>query len=332
MAELVISKRVIFPRGRQREFLERVLSKVSVKEAAQLCGLSERTIRDWRCEKLTMDSRALRVLSQESKISYPSDVTLRDRYWYVTKGARVGGYAVLKKYGRIGGDPEYRKKRWYEWWEREGKYKDNSITVCKPIRKPEYSKELAEFVGIVLGDGGITQRQVTISLHDKDDREYAKFVVRLVEKLFDVPVGTYHKKKDSVVNFIISRRELVRFCIEKLGLKEGNKIKQQVDIPQWIKQDKMYSIACVRGLLDTDGCVFNHRYKVKGKLYSYKKLSFTSYSQPLRNSVFCILKGLALNPRLAQDRDVRLDAQKDMRQYFQIVGSNNPKHLKRYKN
>jgi len=38
--------------------------------------------------------------------------------------------------------------------------------------------------------------------------------------------------------------------------------------------------------MDTDGCVFTHRYKSKGKWYSYKKLYFTSLSKPLLNSFF----------------------------------------------
>jgi len=86
----------------------------------------------------------------------------------------------------------------------------------------------------------------------------------------------------------------------------------------------------MRGLTDTDGCIFTHRYKVNGKFYTYKKLVFTSYSKPLRQSVFNILRGVSLNPRLAQDRDVRLDSIKDMQRYFQLISSHNPKHLNKY--
>ena len=323
--------RVFFPKGAQKKFINTILSKVSVKEAAELCNLSERTIRDWRREKFLMDLDALRKICKEIGIRLPSNIELRDDYWYVAHGSSAGGTAVLKKYGRIGGDPEYRKKKWYEWWEREGKYKKHPIiNIVKPIRKPPFSGELAEFVGIVLGDGGITQRQITITFHSKDEKEYSEFVTNLIKSLFDVPVGIYYDKKYFALDLNISRSELVRFCIEKLGLKQGNKIKQQVDIPDWIKQNKLYSIACLRGLIDTDGCVFIHRYKVNGKWYSYKKLAFTNYSKPLQESVFNILENIGLNPRLAQGRDVRLDGIEDMQKYFQLVGFNNTRHLKRY--
>ena len=324
--------RAFFSKGKQRKFINKILLRITVKKAAKLCNLSERTIRDWRREKFLMNLDALRKICKKTGIKFPSDVELRDDYWYAAHGSSAGGKAMWKKYGRIG-DPEYRKKRWYEWWEREGKYKYHPIISAPlPIKKPRQSEELAEFVGIVLGDGGITQYQVTISFHSVDEKGYSKFVADLIKRLFDVQIGVHYDKNDLEFDLVISRSELVRFCIEKLGLKQGNKIKQQVDIPDWIKQNKLYSIACTRGLVDTDGCVFTHRYKVNGKPYNYKKLAFTSYSEPLRQSVFNILKDNGLNPRFAQRKDVRFDSIEDMQRYFQLIGSHNPKHLKRLKN
>lgn len=242
--------------------------------------------------------------------------------------------AVYKKYGIIGGDPEYRKKKWHEWWDCKGKFKCSFVGSIKPIRKPPYSADLAEFVGIILGDGCITQRQVTITLHDELEKDYGKFFVSLAKKLFNVRVGTYHKNSAAAVNYIISRSELVRFCIEKLGLKRGNKVKQKVDIPDWIKRNSNYSIACLRGLVDTDGCVFVHRYKVNGKWYIYKKLAFASYSAPLLCSAATILKKAGLHPRFARKgkiiREIRIDSKNDMKKYFRIIGSHHSGHLKKY--
>jgi len=322
--------RILLPKGEQRKFIDRIISKVSVEEAAKLCNLSERTIRDWRREKFLMNQNLVYKLCKKTGLRLPSNFEIKDDYWYTKNGSSAGGIAVFKKYGRIGGDPDYRKKKWYEWWDREGKYKSKIIPKVKPIKQPKFSKKLAEFVGIVLGDGCIMGRQITITLNRIDDKEYGNFVLGLIKKMFNVYVGLCYRKNAPVINYNISRRELVRFCTEKLGLKQGNKIKQQIDIPEWIKQSKIYSIACVRGLIDTDGCIFNHNYKVKGKVYNYKKLSFTSYSKPLRYSVFKIMKDNGLNPRLSQGRDVRLDSIKDMKKYFQAIGSHNPKHLKKY--
>jgi intein/homing endonuclease len=251
-------------------------------------------------------------------------------HWYVVLGARKGAAAVLKKYGSIGGDPGYRKRKWHEWWEKEGRYRPNSIIKPPlPFKKPRFSAELAEFVGILLGDGGMTKYQIIISLNSKDEKEYSEFVLSLAKKLFDVYVSTYHRKEMSVIMVRISRSGIIRFCVDKLGLKTGNKIKQQVDIPNWIKRNRRFSIACIRGLVDTDGCLFNHNYKVNGKLYSYKKLAFTSFSAPLRRSVFRVLKSLGMNPRLDR-KDIRLESEEDVRRYFSIVGTHNRKLLNKY--
>jgi hypothetical protein len=88
----------------------------------------------------------------------------------------------------------------------------------------------------------------------------------------------------------------------------------------------------VRGLVDTDGSVFDHKYISGGKSYSYKKLQFTSLSRPLARSVYGVLKDIGLNPTFYRGKDVKIENKADMKRYFEVIGSSNPKHLKRYKN
>ncbi|OGZ21702.1 MAG: hypothetical protein A3D46_00400 [Candidatus Nealsonbacteria bacterium RIFCSPHIGHO2_02_FULL_43_13] len=331
MAESFIYKRVVFSKGQQKCFLDRVIKKFSFDRVSLICSCSQRTIRDWRREKFLMDLSALNKICKALKTHLPANIELRDRYWYTIKGCSAGGNAVWKKYGRIGNDPEYRKRQWRKWWESEGQYHTSIINTPLSIKKPQKSQDLAEFVGIVLGDGGISNYQLTVTLCSKDEEAYSEFVIKLVKKLFDVPVAVLRREKCSTIDLIISRVNLVRFCVKRLGLKKGNKIKQQVDIPNWIKRNKKFSIACVRGLVDTDGSIFRHSYRVGGKMYSYKKISFTSRSEPLRKSVFVILRSLGLNARLTQSYDVRIDSIRDVKKYFKIFNSHNQKHLIRYK-
>lgn len=325
--------RTLFPKGKQREFIDKILLKVSIKDFAKICNISERTVRDWRREKFLSDLDSLKKISNKFNIKIPSNIELKDDYWYVVSGSSAGAKAVYEKYGRYFGNPEYRRKRWYEWWEKEGKHKNSLLFREKSIKKPQKSTDLAEFVGIILGDGSIGKSQISITLHSEDDKEYGDFVTKLIKKLFNVYIGIHHRKDSKAISYNVSRTELIRFCTEKLGLKQGNKVKQQVDIPDWVKKDRQYSIACVRGLVDTDGCVFTHRYKVSNRFYDYKKLSFTNHSYPLRKSVFDILKYNGLNPRFVKTKeDIRLDSISDMQKYFKIFSSHNPKHLKRLKN
>jgi len=325
--------RILFEKGEQQKFMEKILSKISVTKAAKLCNLSERTIRDWRRGKFLMDKNAMLKLCKKINISKPKNLEEKNDFWYAIKGAKLGGImgsaACIKKYGCVGGPN--RKKAWNKWWNKEGKFNDNFLFRKKLINVPKKSSELAEFIGIMLGDGGFSSksRQICITLNNRDDIEYIKFVSNLINNLFNRNPSII-KCKDAVASkILVSSTDLVDFLI-KLGLRPGNKIKLQVDVPNWIKNNRSYSIACVRGLVDTDGCVFNHRYRVNNKFYNYTKLSFTSYSQPMRKFVYEILKTIGLNPRLSSYRDIRIDSQKDMKMYFNLIGSNNPKHLNKY--
>ncbi|MEX0877671.1 MAG: hypothetical protein WDZ40_02275 [Candidatus Spechtbacterales bacterium] len=332
MAEKIKDSRIRFPKGKQKAFIENIEKEFSVEQMAKWCGRSERTVRDWRREKFLINEKSLKILCEKSKQSWPKDITMLDKYWYAHEGAKLGWEAVISKYGEMPKNEKYRKQKWYEWWEKEGRFKSSGLTSAPiKIKKPKYSKSLAEFVGIMLGDGGISNQQVTVTLHSKDDKKYGVYVKNLMENLFGVYVGIHERKDANACIYAVSRVELVRFCENNLGLVRGNKIKKQVDIPKWIMGDKDFEIACLRGLVDTDGSIFIHRYRVKSKEYSYKKLSFTSYSEPLRNSVFKIMRNTGLNPRLA-GRDVRLDSKHDMKIYFDTISSNNPKHLKKYNN
>jgi len=333
MAERFISKRLAFPAGSQRSFLVACTQGLGLTHVAtaELLSVSSRTLTDWKREKFLLPLTAAKKLAQGAGIPIPKHAQIREPYWYTTHSSSAGGIAVYKKYGHVGGDPERRKQKWYAWWKREGRFKPHPIiNVALPIKKPRNSAELAEFVGVVLGDGGISKRQVVITLNHRDDSAYGIYVISLIKKLFGVRPKIYYDSKDSVDNIVVSRSELVKFCTDALGLKIGSKVRQQVGVPSWVKRNRKFLIACVRGLIDTDGSVFTHRYRVNGKWYSYKKLAFANRSRPLLRSVFNIMKSIGLQPRLTDGVDVRLDSIADMRRYFIIVGSHNPKHLKHY--
>lgn len=329
MAKSFIDKRAVFTSGRQQAFLESIRLKLSDTDAARLCGYSERTVRTWREEKSSMPLAAVHALVKRTHVLIPNDFHIQDKYAHASRAGKMGNVAVTALYGGIPRDESYRKERWREWWRKEGKNQTNPILQSKPIKKPKKSATLAEFIGIVMGDGGISRYQVVITLHHVDDLEYSVFVAHLIKRLFGISPAVYHSVKNSVNDVTVSRVELVKY-LHELGLPIGNKIKQGLDIPSWIIENPTFAIACVRGLVDTDGSVFTHRYKSKGTWYTYKKLSFTSMSPSLRESVYTILLKLKLHPRKTGP-DIRLDSIADMRRYFKLVGTHNPKHLKRYR-
>lgn len=339
MAELVrnskyyqLEKRVIFRTGEQHQFLLKATKKLKLSWPlfADKTEVHKRTLNDWRRERYSLPYGVFQKISKIAKLKTPKGIKIKDSFWYVHKGAKLGGIAVYKKYGKIGGDSKIRKQKWLEWWEKEGKYSPKKYFVTKKIIVPQKGVELAEFVGIMIGDGGITNRQIIVTLNRKTDKLYSVFVRNLIKELFGVKASMNVRKEESVVNITVSRIRLVSFC-KSIGLKVGNKLKQNLDIPAWVKKDKSFKIPCLRGLVDTDGCFFVERHKINNKRYSYPRLSFVSYSKRLRASVFKVLKELKFSPKTRNDRSVQLENIEDIKKYFNLVGTHNPKHKERFK-
>lgn len=323
--------RIIFQPGEQRKFIENVAGKMClpVSALARLLAVNERTLRDWRREKYHMSFIHAQTLARISGVRIPMSASLLKWNERLEKFGSLGGKALFQKYGRIGVDENYRRAQWDKWWNEIGKHKEHKILwKSLPFTKPKKSSELAEFVGLMLGDGGITKHQLTVTLHRFDDHEYGIFVCDLIRKLFNVSPSTITSKKCLANDYRVSRVEMVRFCVDKLGLVVGCKVRQNIDIPEWVLRRRKYLIPCIRGLFDTDGCVIMHKYRVRGREYLYKKIGFTSHSQPLRLSFYQTLNSLGIKARLA-GFDVRVDGQEAVLKFFSIIGSHNPKHLRK---
>lgn len=197
------------------------------------------------------------------------------------------------------------------------------------IRVPPEDEQLAEFVGIVLGDGSISNHQVRIALNRATDRAYGSYVVDLAGGLFDVTVAASEPGGENVLYLTMSATNLVEFLVGK-GLSRGNKIKQQVDIPEWIRSSRALARACVRGLVDTDGSIYYHPHSVGGRRYRNIGLSFTSHSRPLLRSVHEILCEHGLPAKCDGRSHVLLYSRAGVEHYLKLVGTRNPKHVLKF--
>jgi len=89
---------------------------------------------------------------------------------------------------------------------------------------------------------------------------------------------------------------------------------------------RVYRIACLRGLVDTDGCIYVHIHKIRGKQYKNIGLSFTSYSPELIGQVAEILAELKIMPHItSRQRDIYLYRADAVAMYLELVGTSNPR-------
>ena len=203
----------------------------------------------------------------------------------------------------------------------------------KKIFTPKDSKELAEFYGIMLGDGNLNKTKaykvgtymIRIVGDLNKDKEYLLgYVKQLIEELFKIKVRVGRFKSNAM--FIEAHsKELVNF-LESKGFKSGNKIKNKLQIPLWIKQNPEYLSLCLRGLYDTDGSV----YKLTNQ--NCHQIDFCNKNQYLLEDVRESLICLGIYPsKISKRKDIYITKKEEIRKFLKLVGFRNPKHLCRLK-
>lgn len=202
------------------------------------------------------------------------------------------------------------------------RYIDLGCNVAKRSLVPKKTRYLSEVIGAILGDGGLTSNQLHITLNSDKDADYCVYLRNLLKRIFVLEVGVFKRKNAKAVVLTVSGVNFVNNLMA-LGLKIGNKVKQQVEVPEWITNNTDYSKACLRGLMDTDGGVFLDKYVVNGKEYSYLKMCFTNKSKPLITFVFNTLLFFGYNPKLYSDNKVWLYSYREVERYLKEIGSSN---------
>ena len=138
MLDLLKDKRVIFPKGRQRAFLIKLLERLDLSwsELARRIKVHQRTLNDWKKEKYSMPLKALQQICKITKVKMPADVEIRDRFWYTKKGGEIAGKLIYEKYGVVGGNPKKRRRKWLEWRDKKRKFNLAGYFVPKDISRP----------------------------------------------------------------------------------------------------------------------------------------------------------------------------------------------------
>lgn len=201
----------------------------------------------------------------------------------------------------------------------------------KVVALPDESKELAEMLGIVYGDGGIGNPwQVVISLNSIADAEYSICVVNLVKKLFSISPALRKRPNQNTLVVVLTSTTVVDFLVQK-GAARGSKLLKRQDIPGWIIGNEEYLKFFIRGLVDTDGCLYIHKHNTKGKRYANIGLCFTNYSTKLISSVAKVFLRYQLKAHVTDlGRRIYFYDHSSIERYLQLFGSSNSRIIDKY--
>jgi len=308
-------------------------NKINWSELANILNVHYRCLSDWKQGKYTLPENIFKKLVKlaiKKKIEIPSYKILPN-FWNIKKAAKMGGIALSQKYGgpgtfngrKKGGQiSQIRRRLNPELYQH--------CNLRKDIHKPKKSNKLAELFGIILGDGGITDGQMTITLNRKKDKEYVFHVFKLIEKLFKIKPAIYKlnsRGHEMVTRIVISNKNFVDFLLF-MGLKKGSKVKQQVDVPDWIKNKLNFSINCLRGLIDTDGCVYIHKHKCNNRQSFNIGLQLSNKSIPILIFAKETLSILGFNPKINKV-GINLYRELEILDYVKKIKLNNPRNMKK---
>ena len=150
----------------------------------------------------------------------------------------------------------------------ETSYFDKKINLRLP-GSPTY--ELAEFIGLLLGDGYMNKYGEYFSLLEiagdsRLDQEYLLgYVSPMIKSLFNIKPKINFKKNENSMYLRLMSKGLINY-LEEIGFIKGNK--KNISIPELITKDDQYIKSFVKGLMDTDGSlVLLNRNQKKYRFY-----------------------------------------------------------------
>ena len=178
--------------------------------------------------------------------------------------------------------------KWREEMKKLGKIKSDY---------PELKKDgdLAELIGVVLGDGHIWvyPRTEELSIFSNSNNPgFIKRYSKLVEKVFNrKPTITKHSGENCTRIRIYEKN-----ISKRLGVPISPRLKKNVAPARWIFKKNEYIVRYLRGLYEAEGCLCVHK-----PTYTYKFL-FSNRNESLLASVYNSLKTLGFHPHLSKEQ------------------------------
>lgn len=158
----------------------------------------------------------------------------------------------------------------------------------KPV--PAQSALLAYVVGVALGDGNLSINGRAIRLRISCDAKYPELAAKIRQALNEL---LPHNRVSTVPKtsrcFDISCHSKHWETLLGWHVGYGSKIDQQVCVPGWIKSNRSYLTSCLRGLLETDGSLYDR---------GYPMVMFVTAIPVLAQDVLEMISSLGYYPRI----------------------------------
>lgn len=198
------------------------------------------------------------------------------------------------------------------------------------VQLPEKSKYLAEFFGILFGDGHLIEKgrihRIGITLNLTEDIDYSKYVVGLIKFLFNISPKIKIRKKLGRLDILISSKALTNFLLQ-LGFLNGRK-KDGLVVPKWVKNNEIYIKSFIRGIMDTDGSLF---FAKRGtyKVNEYPVIEIKMHDERFIKELAGLFKKINF-PIVYRKNKIQINGTKLLHKWVEEIGIYNINSFSRY--
>ena len=156
---------------------------------------------------------------------------------------------------------------------------------------------MAYVIGVAAGDGNLSnpnKRAVRLRITcDKKYKNLIQNIILSIEKILPHNKVSLVNRKDGCVDvscYSNKWEQLLGWRADK-----GSKYKQNISIPSWIKNNKKFTLLCLKGLFETDGSIYFDR--------KYKMANFVTIIPELSNDVIGMINKIGFKINVQQIKE-----------------------------
>lgn len=209
---------------------------------------------------------------------------------------------------RISQTMRLRKVDNFEKWRNKARRSGLLKSEYAPLEKNE---DLAELIGVILGDGHICAHARCESLRitgNFSNKEFTKRYATLTQRVFGKNPVVAKVKTTNAVTITIYEKHIST----RLGIPSGNRSKLEYKLPIWIRKNKQYTLRFLRGLYEAEGSECHHEATFTHKLF------FTNHNPSLLLLVAKLIQKLGFTTNIYK-YNVQVSRKKEVQDLINLL-------------
>jgi hypothetical protein len=193
----------------------------------------------------------------------------------------------------------------------------------------DINEGFCELYGILIGDGCLSKYRsqgkwhhvIRIDGNLKTDQHYYIYMKNLIKNVLGRDVKIKQREKYSLIYFMFHNKEFLYYMNRNFDFPIGKK--GEIKIHESIARDKKLIKETLRGIFDTDGCIYFTKNNRGDERY-YPIIEIVTYSKALINQLYQTLTELGLVVKIGHNgNSVKLNGKTQVEKWMAEIGSNN---------